>query len=77
MARIPDMQVAFNLGGADNEIQKYLKDRMGRGRTFWVVSEKGALNRLPSLLPTEKARQTYQKPENFSNKFGLATFTLD
>ena len=77
VARIPDMQVAFNLGGADNEIQKYLKDRMGHGRTFWVVSEKGALNRLPSLLPSEKARQTFQKPENFSNKFGLATFTLD
>jgi hypothetical protein len=76
-SRIPHMQVAFNLADADTLLQKYLKDHLGQHRTFWVVTEKGSLSRLPSLLPTDKARQTLSKPENFSNKFGLATFTLD
>jgi 4-amino-4-deoxy-L-arabinose transferase-like glycosyltransferase len=76
-SRIPDMQVAFNDANGDTQLQKYLKDRVGLHRTFWIVSEKGTLNRLPGLLPTDSARATLSKPENFSQKFGVATFTID
>ncbi len=76
-SRIPDMQVAFNDANGDSQLQKYLKEHVGQHRTFWVVSEKGSLNRLPGLLPTDKARETLSKPENFSQKFGVATFTID
>jgi hypothetical protein len=70
------MQTAFK--ETDNvAFLAYLRERLGQGRTFWVVTEIGRLDNLRTILPTETARQTMELPDRSSNKFGLAKFTLD
>jgi hypothetical protein len=51
--------------------------RRGHGRKFFVVTEKGRLNGLPSVLPTTTGKQSFQIEDDSSNKFGLGSFTLD
>jgi 4-amino-4-deoxy-L-arabinose transferase-like glycosyltransferase len=77
--RIPDMMSWFSEfnGNNDKEIVDYLTPRIGQGRTFWVVSEIGSIPRLPTLLPTQKAKDSFRTPDQSSNKFGEAVFQLD
>jgi 4-amino-4-deoxy-L-arabinose transferase-like glycosyltransferase len=73
-----DMQTVFEVVTTDHaQFLKYLKDREGTGRKFWVVTEIGRLGNLKSILPTQTARDTFEEPDKTSNKFGLASFTLD
>jgi 4-amino-4-deoxy-L-arabinose transferase-like glycosyltransferase len=51
--------------------------RNGRGRKFWVITEKGRLSGLPNVLPTPYGKQTFKVEDNSSNKFGLGSFTMD
>jgi len=67
----------------DTDNKKFLEylnapARNGRGRKFWVITEKGRLSGLPNILPTPYGKQTFkvEGPE-LSNKFGLGSFTMD
>ncbi|MBI4511371.1 MAG: glycosyltransferase family 39 protein [Deltaproteobacteria bacterium] len=51
--------------------------RTGKGRKFWVITEKARLAGLRSVLPTPKARESLREEDNSSNKFALGSFTLD
>jgi hypothetical protein len=58
---------------------EYLKhpNRAGKGRRFWLITEKGRVGGLKGLLPTPKAKETFREEDDSSNKFGLVSFTLD
>jgi 4-amino-4-deoxy-L-arabinose transferase-like glycosyltransferase len=58
---------------------EYLKApaRAGKGRRFWLITEKGRVNGLKGILPTDKAKETFRVEDDSSNKFGLVSFTLD
>src|SRR6266568_236538 len=77
--RIPDMMSCFSGFYDDNDkkLLEYLRPRIGRSRSFWVVTEIGSLGRLKNLLPTDTAKETLDTPDHSSNKFGMAHFTLD
>jgi hypothetical protein len=76
--RNPDMQTVY-METDNKKFLEYLKPRIGKGRKFWIVTEKGRLGHLPSILPTDTAKKTLETIEldNSSNKFGLGSFTLD
>ena len=74
--RIKDMQTAFK--DTDNTaFLAYLRERLGKGKKYWLITEIGRLDNLRTVLPTETAKQTMETPDDTSNKFGLAKFTLD
>jgi hypothetical protein len=74
--RIPDMRTAFK--DTDNvAFLAYLRARLGEGKKYWLITEIGRLDNLRQILPTETAKRTMETPDRTSNKFGLATFTLD
>jgi hypothetical protein len=67
----------------DTDNKKFLEylnapARNGRGRKFWVITEKGRLNGFPNILPTAYGKQTFKvEAPDASNKFGLGSFTMD
>jgi 4-amino-4-deoxy-L-arabinose transferase-like glycosyltransferase len=63
----------------NKEFLEYLRNpaRNGKGRKFFVITEKGRLAGLPNSLPTPYGKQTFQVEDNSSNKFGLGSFTMD
>lgn len=76
-ARLPEMQTAFK--DTDNvKFLKYLNDRelCPEGRRYWIITEAGRASNLKSILPTQRAKDTYQIENTVSNKFTLASFWL-
>jgi hypothetical protein len=74
--RNEDMQTVF-IDTNNEKFLDWLKPRGGKGRKFWVITEIARTDGLRGVVPTTTAKETFQKPDQSSNKFGLATFTLD
>ncbi len=74
---IPENKTQFNK--TDNvEFNKYLGDRTRAplGRRYFVITEASRLQGLKSLLPTPRARDTFEILDTTSNKFSIGSFTL-
>jgi hypothetical protein len=75
--RLPEMQTAFK--DTDNvQFLKYINDRelCPEGRRYWVMTEAGRVSSLKSILPTARAKETFQIEDTSSNKFSLVSFIL-
>jgi 4-amino-4-deoxy-L-arabinose transferase-like glycosyltransferase len=73
-----DARTVFD--STDNtEFLNWLKQpaRNGKGRKFFIITEKGRLPGFPNILPTPYGKQTFQVEDNSNNKFGLGSFTID
>jgi hypothetical protein len=51
--------------------------RNGRGRKFWIITEKSRLAGFPNILPSSYGKKTWTTIDNSSNKFGLGYFVMD
>jgi 4-amino-4-deoxy-L-arabinose transferase-like glycosyltransferase len=74
---LPEMKTAFVK--TDNvEFTKYINDRTRAplGRRYFLVTEAGRILSVRSMLPTQRARDTYEIIDTTSNKFSLAAFWL-
>jgi hypothetical protein len=74
---LPELQTAFKQ--TDNvKFLAYLNDRAlsPEGRRYWVVTEAGRANTLKTILPTARAKATFQIEDTSSNKFTVASFVL-
>jgi 4-amino-4-deoxy-L-arabinose transferase-like glycosyltransferase len=60
------------------EFNKYINDRARAplGRRYFVITEGGRLNSMKSLLPTPRARESFEILDMTSNKFGIGVFEL-
>ena len=74
---IPEMRTTFE---NDNEAEflTYLRDpvRAPPGRRYFLITQSGRATGLRGLLPTPRARDTYEVVDTTSNKFTLVSFTL-
>ena len=74
---IPDMKTAFVK--TDNvEFTKYINDRTRAplGRRYFIVTEAGRITSVRSMLPTQRARDSFEVIDTSSNKFSIAAFYL-
>ncbi len=74
---IPDMKTAFVK--TDNvEFTKYINDRTRAplGRRYFIVTEAGRITSVRSMLPTQRARDSFEVIDTSSNKFSMAAFYL-
>jgi 4-amino-4-deoxy-L-arabinose transferase-like glycosyltransferase len=74
---LPELKTAFVK--TDNvEFNRYINDRARAplGRRYFVITEAGRINGMRSLLPTQRARDTYEVLDTTSNKFSLGAFWL-
>ncbi|HWU87885.1 MAG TPA: hypothetical protein VN253_11450, partial [Kofleriaceae bacterium] len=72
-----DMKTYF--GNPNNvQFQKYLGDRARAplGRRYFVITEAGRLPSVRSILPTQRARDSFEILDQTSNKFALGAFYL-
>ena len=77
-ARLPEMKTAFNR--VDNvDFNKYLDDRTRAplGRRYFIVTESGRATSVRSLLPTARAKETFEVLDTTTNKFSLVAFELN
>jgi 4-amino-4-deoxy-L-arabinose transferase-like glycosyltransferase len=74
---LPEMKTSF-VNPNNVEFQKYLNDRTRAplGRRYFVVTEAGRITTVRSLLPTPRARESFDVLDTTSNKFSLAAFEL-
>jgi 4-amino-4-deoxy-L-arabinose transferase-like glycosyltransferase len=74
---LPEMKTAFVK--TDNiEFTKYINDRTRAplGRRYFLITEAGRISGVRSMLPTQRARDTYEVIDTSSNKFSVAAFWL-
>ncbi len=74
---LPEMKTAFVK--TDNiEFNKYINDRTRAplGRRYFVVTESGRIMSMKSVLPTPRARDSFEVVDTSSNKFSLGAFWL-
>ncbi len=74
---LPEMKTAFVK--TDNvEFTKYINDRTRAplGRRYFIVTEAGRISGARSMLPTQRAQQTFEIIDTSSNKFSIAAFWL-
>jgi 4-amino-4-deoxy-L-arabinose transferase-like glycosyltransferase len=74
---LPEMKTAFVK--TDNvEFTKYINDRTRAplGRRYFLVTEGGRISGVRSMLPTQRARDSYEVIDTSSNKFSIAAFWL-
>jgi 4-amino-4-deoxy-L-arabinose transferase-like glycosyltransferase len=74
---LPEMKTS--LPNPNNvEFNKYINDRARApiGRRYFVVTEAGRLTGIRSLLPTPRARESFEVLNTTSNKFSLGAFDL-
>jgi 4-amino-4-deoxy-L-arabinose transferase-like glycosyltransferase len=74
---VPEMKTGFNK--VDNaDFTKYLGDRSRAplGRRYFIVTEAGRATSMRSLLPTTRAKESFEILDTTSNKFTLVAFTL-
>ncbi len=73
----PELRTGF--GKPDSaEFLKYLNDRTKAplGRRYFLITEAGRASNVKSLLPTQRARDTFEVTETSSNKFSMTSFIL-
>ena len=74
---LPEMKTAFVK--TDNvEFNKYINDRSRAplGRRYFIITEAGRISGARSMLPTQRAQQTFEIIDTSSNKFSIAAFWL-
>jgi len=74
---LPEMKTGFNK--TDNvDFTKYLSDRSKAplGRRYFIVTEAGRGTSMRSLLPTTRAKESFEVVDTTSNKFTLVSFYL-
>ena len=74
---VPEMRTGFNK--PDNaDFQKYMGDRTKAplGRRYFLVTEAGRATSVRSMLPTTRAKETFEVLDTTSNKFSLVGFYL-
>ncbi len=74
---LPEMKTS--LVAVNNvEFQKYINDRTRTplGRRYFLITEAGRITTVKGLLPTPRARETYEVIDTTSNKFSIAAFYL-
>jgi len=74
---LPELKATF-LKSANAELLKYLNDpaRAPRGRRYFVITDAGYTATLRGLLPTARARDSFEVVDTTSNKFSLLAFEL-
>jgi len=74
---LPEMKTSFP-NPNNVEFNKYINDRARAplGRRYFVVTEAGRLTGIRSLLPTPRARDSFEVLDTTSNKFSLGAFDL-
>jgi 4-amino-4-deoxy-L-arabinose transferase-like glycosyltransferase len=74
---LPEMKTAFTK--TDNvDFLKYLNDRTRTplGRRYFLMTEAGRATSVRSMLPTQRAKESFEVLDTTSNKFTLVSFTL-
>lgn len=74
---VPEMKTGFNK--TDNaDFTKYLNDRSKAplGRRYFIITEAGRATSMRSLLPTTRAKESFEVVDTTSNKFSLVSFYL-
>jgi hypothetical protein len=74
---LPETKTSLNK--PDNvQFLAYLNDRARAplGRRYFVVTEAGKITSVRTILPTQRAKDTFEVIETTSNKFSLAAFYL-
>jgi hypothetical protein len=74
---LPEMKTAFTK--TDNvEFLKYLNDRTRTplGRRYFLMTEAGRATSVRSMLPTQRAKESFEVLDTTSNKFTLVAFWL-
>jgi len=71
----PETQTVF-MKTDNKEFLEYLKNVAKPGRRYFLITEAGRANNLKSILPTDRARATYEVLDTSNNKFTLLSFTL-
>jgi hypothetical protein len=74
---VPEMKTGFNK--TDNvDFTKYLNDRTRAplGRRYFIITEAGRATSMRSLLPTSRAKESFEVVDTTSNKFSLVSFYL-
>ena len=74
---LPEMKTSFpNTNNV--EFTKYINDRTRAplGRRYFLLTETSRITTPRAMLPTQRARDTYEVLDTTSNKFGLAAFWL-
>jgi 4-amino-4-deoxy-L-arabinose transferase-like glycosyltransferase len=74
---VPEMRTGFNR--PDNvDFLKYLGDRTKAppGRRYFIITESGRATSVRGVLPTARAKETFEIVNTESNKFTLVSFTL-
>jgi hypothetical protein len=74
---VPEMRTGFNR--PDNaDFTRYLNDRSKAplGRRYFIVTEAGRATSMRSLLPTQRAKDSFEILDTTSNKFTLVGFYL-
>jgi 4-amino-4-deoxy-L-arabinose transferase-like glycosyltransferase len=76
-AELPEMKTTFQATN-NTRFNKYVSDRVLApvGRRYFFLSEAGRIAGLRSMLPTPRARDTFQVLDTTSNKFSLAAATF-
>ncbi|MCX5746684.1 MAG: hypothetical protein NT062_29765 [Proteobacteria bacterium] len=74
---LPEMRTSFPPTN-NKEFLKYIGDRtrMPAGRRYFVVTDAGRVSSVKGLLPTDRAKRTFQVLDTTSNKFSLGAFDL-
>src|ERR1043165_7766812 len=74
---LPEMKTGFQK--TDNvDFTKYINDRSKAplGRRYFIITEAGRASSMRSMLPTTRARESFEVLDTTSNKFSLAAFYL-
>jgi 4-amino-4-deoxy-L-arabinose transferase-like glycosyltransferase len=74
---VPEMRTGFNKP-ENTDFLKYLGDRTKAppGRRYFVITESGRATSVRGILPTARAKESYEVIETTSNKFSLGAFYL-
>ncbi len=75
---IPEMETVYFTGRneGDQGFLSYLDEYGREGQTYFVITEASRPRRLEGLLPTDRAKDTFEVRDNSCNKFTLVSFTL-
>ena len=74
---LPEMKTSF-VNTNNVEFQKYINDRTRTplGRRYFVITEAGRITSVRAMLPTQRARDSFEVIDTTSNKFSIAAFYL-
>ena len=74
---LPEMKTSF-VNTNNVEFTKYMNDRARAplGRRYFLVTETGRITTPRGMLPTQRARDSYEVLDTTSNKFALSAFYL-